>query len=328
MFKALVLTATAVLLAPGVASAATATAHVRVRGGVTVGPVTFAGARGEANRLTITTAGGLIVFRDRAQPVVARGDCRRVDRHTARCPFTEDIAQARLGDGRDRATLRGGLVQVHGGPGADVLIGTGGSGLFGEGGDDTLRGARGGDELNGGPGRDVVAGGAGDDVFVDGETDGQAARDVYIGGPSLDTRNADRGDVLSYARRSRGVRVDLGRGTTSTEDRIVGLESLIGGRGNDRLIGDGDDNNLEGGPGADLLRGRGGRDIPLGGPGDDRAFGDAGDDVVWGDEGRDRLSGGDGADLVVSLEEQRARRPTSSRAGPGATTRAVTAATR
>jgi Ca2+-binding RTX toxin-like protein len=82
------------------------------------------------------------------------------------------------------------------------------------------------------------------------------------------------------------------------------MESLVGGRGGDRLTGDGDDNNLEGGPGNDVLRGRGGRDIPLGGRGNDRSYGDAGDDVVWGDEGRDRLFGGTGDDFLISLEEQ------------------------
>jgi hypothetical protein len=295
----------ALLLLPSVASAAAASADVKMRNGVPVGPVTFTAARGEANRLTISEPGGELVFRDGANPVRARGDCRQVDRNTARCPFTEDIAQVRLRDRGDRVRVRGGLVDVHGGGGGDLLRGSSDSDrLFGDAGNDTVRGGRDDDRLTGGAGRDRVFGGTGDDDLIDGETDAQAARDVYQGGRSRDAAGPDRGDELSYARRRRALRMDLGRRRTSTEDRIRGMESLVGGRGGDRLTGDGDDNNLEGGPGNDVLRGRGGRDIPLGGRGNDRSYGDAGDDVVWGDEGRDRLFGGTGDDFLISLEEQ------------------------
>ena len=127
---------------------------------------------------------------------------------------------------------------------------------------------------------------------------------MFIGGTSADSENPDSGDTVDYARRRKALRIDLGRRTSSVEDRIRGMESIVGGRGDDRLAGDADDNFLEGGPGDDVLHGRAGQDIPLGGRGDDRAYGDDGSDVVWGDEGRDRLFGGRGTDFVISLEER------------------------
>jgi Ca2+-binding RTX toxin-like protein len=307
MPRTLLVAIAALLILPSAASAATADADVRIRNSVYEGPVTFTAAPGETNRLKISTGSLGMTFRDSANPVHARGDCTRIDAHTARCPFTEDIATARLGDRDDRARVVGGLVRVRGGRGNDVLAGErAGDMLLGESGDDTLLGGIGSDELTGGPGRDRLAGGSGDDTLIDGETDAQAAPDRFQGGTSRDSTSADRGDVLVYSLRRRALRIDLGRGRTSTEDRIAGFESLIGGRGDDRLSGDADDNNLEGGPGDDVLHGRDGRDIPMGGPGDDRAYGDTGDDVVWGDAGRDRLYGGNGDDFVIGAEEQTA----------------------
>ena len=188
-------------------------------------------------------------------------------------------------------------------------------------GDDILRGSASFDFLAGDAGNDVLTGGGvaissqaalasdrlvggtGDDVLIDGETDTQAARDVFRGGTNADSANSDPGDLVSYASRRGALRIDLGRGRTSTEDRLRGLESIAGGHGDDRLAGDRDDNWLEGGPGDDVLHGRDGRDIPMGGTGDDRAYGDRGDDVVWGDAGLDQLFGGDGNDFVISREE-------------------------
>src|SRR5687767_11863733 len=185
------------LTAPAAASAATATADIRVRGGVELGPVTFKAAKGERNDVTVTNANGRLRFHDDANRVQARGDCDQVDRHTALCPTTEDIAQIRLGNRDDRATVES-LVSVFGGDGNDVLRGSSGDDrLDGERGNDTLHGLGRGDDLTGGPGRDRVFGGSGDDDLFDGETDAQAAADLYRGGSSPDTRfQADMGDTI------------------------------------------------------------------------------------------------------------------------------------
>ena len=304
-FAAAALPLTAVLLAPAAASAATADADVRLRDGARFGPVTFRAAPGEVNRLTVTSTGGRLVFRDPANRVEARGDCEQLGRHAARCPYTEDIADAHLGDRGDRADVGTSLVDVHGGRGDDLLRGSQGrQTLLGDAGDDVVHGLRGGDHLTGGPGRDRVYGGSGDDDLLDGETDRRAAPDLFRGGTSQDTIGADRGDVIDYGLRRRPVRIDLARGRTNTGDRILGLESIVGGSGADRLRGDGDDNILEGRGGDDLIRGRRGADIPIGGRGDDDVAGGSGDDVVWGNSGRDGLSGGSGDDLLISRDGQ------------------------
>lgn len=305
MQRTLLLGLLLLLVLPSAATAATAKADIKRRSGTNFGPVTFQAAKGERNRVTVTEANGRLRFHDSANRVKARGDCDQVDRHTAICPFTEDIATVKLGNRNDRATVSG-LVEVLGGGGNDVLRGsTGHDILTGQRGNDTLRGGRNADVLTAGPGRDRVYGGAGDDDLIDGETDKQAAADLFRGGSSRDTRNNDRGDQIDYSLRKRALDIDLSRDRVNKSpegDRVRGLESVIGGSGNDRLSGDGDDNYLEGNAGDDRLRGRGGDDIPQGGKGADRVSGDDGHDVVWGDAGVDHLRGGNGDDLLIGRD--------------------------
>jgi hypothetical protein len=312
------------LAAPSGASAATAFADVDVRDDLPQGPVTFTAAKGERNQLEISTADdGRILFRDRRAPVLARGDCERVDEHAAACPRGEDLPRAYLGDRADQAALLGPrfeLAEVFGGPGPDRLVGSQGYNILdGGAGRDVLRGGAHDDTLTGGPGRDRVYGGVGDDFLIDGETDAQAARDLFVGGSSRDTRGPDVGDTVSYFSRKHDLRIDLGRNPirTSTEDVLRGFESVGGGSGDDKLSGDGDDNQFNGGPGRDVLNGRGGSDIPSGGAGQDRVEGGSGPDVVWGDGGSDRLSGGSGQDFVIALEEVGPRGADRIVCGPG-----------
>src|SRR4051794_26683262 len=114
MHKTLLLALTALLILPSAASAATADANTKRRSGTTVGPVTFKAAKGEVNKVTVTDAGGRLRFHDSANRVKARGQCDQVDRHTAICPFTEDIAKVKLGNRNDRASVEG-LVEARGG---------------------------------------------------------------------------------------------------------------------------------------------------------------------------------------------------------------------
>ena len=296
---------------PSSATAAVADADTRRSGGLLLGSASFKAAPGEANRLEISTdSRGQVVLRDPAVPVRARGDCKQLGEHAATCPRGEFVFQVFLRDGADRVRAGGlgSLGHVFGGPGDDALWGeTNYDILFGGSGDDRLHGGRGTDTLTGGPGHDRLGGGNGDDILVDGETDGEAARDVFVGGASRDTAGADAGDIVSYRTRRRDIKIDLaGRpaARTSTEDVLRGFESVVGGSGDDRLRGDADDNNLDGGPGGDSIRARGGRDIPSGDAGDDRVDGGSGGDVVWGDAGDDQLFGGRGDDLVIPAEEE------------------------
>jgi hypothetical protein len=301
MHKTLLLALSALLLLPSAASAATADADVRTRNGVEVGSVVFKAAKGERNRVTVTYVRGRLRFHDDANRVRARGDCDQVNARTAICPSTEDTAQVLLGNRDDRATVEG-LVAARGGDGNDLLRGSPGvDSLDGQRGNDTLHGSGNGDDLTGGPGRDRVFGGAGDDDIFDGETDSQSARDLYRGGSSRDTRfGADMGDTVNYSLRKRALKIDLGRGTASTGDRILGLESIVAGSGGDTLAGDGDDNWLTGNGGNDRIRGRSGFDLLNGDRGSDRVDGEDGNDHVNGGSGGDQLVGGAGDDQVSS----------------------------
>ena len=75
---------------------------------------------------------------------------------------------------------------------------------------------------------------------------------------------------------------------------------LLGGAGNDTLIGGAGVDLLLGGSGNDFLRGRGNEDRLLGGSGNDTLLGDRGNDRVFGQSGADLLiwNNGDGSDLM------------------------------
>ena len=64
---------------------------------------------------------------------------------------------------------------------------------------------------------------------------------------------------------------------------------IKGGKGADRLFGDG---------GSDMLHGQNGRDELYGGPGDDELHGGAGNDRLYGGHGFDVLRGKSGSDVL------------------------------
>jgi Ca2+-binding RTX toxin-like protein len=74
---------------------------------------------------------------------------------------------------------------------------------------------------------------------------------------------------------------------------------LSGGAGDDQLEGLGRRDTLLGKAGNDTLEGGNGRDLLSGNAGDDRLFGGIGSDLLGGGPGRDRLRGGPGADTLV-----------------------------
>ncbi|MBN7761838.1 cadherin-like domain-containing protein [Nitratireductor aquibiodomus] len=85
--------------------------------------------------------------------------------------------------------------------------------------------------------------------------------DGVIAASSLaDTINGGAGfDIVDYSDDTSGVSVDLSTNTLSggdaAGDTLLGIEGIIGGSGDDALIGDGTDNYLAGGEGADTLYG-------------------------------------------------------------------------
>ena len=244
-------------------------------GGAPPVPITtFEGAPGEANRVSVSRAGGAFVVRDDGAVLTAESPCTAVDEHGARCPVTEGSYglhgfAAALGDGDDALAIIGDMrveTELSGGDGADVIEGSDGN-----------------DAIDGGPGADRLLGRGGYDEF-------------------------------SYATRTAPVTVDLARdtgGEAGEDDAVGGFEVIVGGSGADVLRGAAGDETLDGGTGADVLAGRGGDDALFGGIGADRLAGNAGDDRLHGDPAQgddyytpiirllpDRLDGGSGDDVL------------------------------
>ncbi|HJZ31070.1 MAG TPA: calcium-binding protein, partial [Hyphomicrobiaceae bacterium] len=197
---------------------------------------------------------------------------------------------------------------------ANILAGGGGHDtLSGLGGNDTIRGDAGNDAITGGAGNDVLSGGAGNDSFsyamgeggdqVDGGagTDtltitggtGNETLDVIYAGAVLTTfeggtltdvesviANLGGGtDRLTYAGTTTGVTVNLALGTASGFSSIAGIESVIGGSGDDVLTANGVADTLSGGAGNDSLTGTG-NDVLIGGVGDDTYVAVSGDTIT------------------------------------------------
>jgi Ca2+-binding RTX toxin-like protein len=169
--------------------------------------------------------------------------------------------------GNDSICAGAGADRLHGGRGSD--------GLQGGEGQDRVHGESGNDFAAGGPGaHDVVNGGPGDDALSGGSGD----FDVLSGGPGNDRVDGGRGlhDIASYQSAGGPVSVDLGRGTVSgaEEERVTGAEDVLGGAGDDTLVGARRSaNRLDGGPGADRLVAVGAGDTAFGGPGGDACLG-------------------------------------------------------
>ncbi len=91
-------------------------------------------------------------------------------------------------------------------------------------------------------------------------------------------------------------------------DRIDGGDGddvICGGAGNDRIDGGDGDDRILGGAGNDRIDGGAGDDSLSGGPGNDRIDGGSGDDSLSGGPGNDRLDGGRGHDTCTGGERNR-----------------------
>lgn len=163
-------------------------------------------------------------------------------------------------DGKKNADL------VHGGRGSDEVDGGAGR--------DRVLGDSGNDAVRGGPGRDDVEGGLGDDD-VEG---GGGGFDTVTGGIGRDRIDGGAGahDIASYRSAGGPVEVDLASGRVSgaEQERLTGIEDVVGGSGDDLMATSEETaNRLEGGPGDDRLLGTLQRDQAFGGPGSDECFG-------------------------------------------------------
>ncbi|HJS27137.1 MAG TPA: S8 family serine peptidase [Actinomycetota bacterium] len=102
-------------------------------------------------------------------------------------------------------------------------------------------------------------------------------------------------DFARYDRATARIRAKLGgRATGEGVDTLARIEGIVGGRGNDVLLGSGKVNTLYGLRGTDVLRGGGRPDLLFGGPQADRLFGDGGNDDLFGGPGPDFCDPGPG----------------------------------
>ncbi|KRE16519.1 hypothetical protein ASE63_14955 [Bosea sp. Root381] len=189
----------------------------------------------------------------------------------------EDDLVVDAGSGNDIVRTGSGDDLVRGGAGDDLLDG-------GEG-DDVLQGGEGNDRLIGGLGDDFLFGGAGNDTLVGGE-----GNDLLDGGEGIDTAD--------YSAETSGITVDLSTGKATGADigldTLQGIENVIGGSGDDVLIGNDQANVLNGGAGNDrIVIGAG--DTAIGGEGDDSI------EVKAGAGAAAIVDGGTGFDTVKLL---------------------------
>jgi Ca2+-binding RTX toxin-like protein len=138
--------------------------------------------------------------------------------------------------------------------------------LYGYDGDDTIDAGGGTDRIDGGKGHDRIS-------FVN----SNKSFELVLTGATAS---------FSYAN---GVQ----------SDKVLNMEDVAGGNGNDKFTGDAQDNLLIGNKGADTLIGGKGNDTLLGGKGNDSLVGGAGDDQLDGGKHNDVLVGGKGNDNLL-----------------------------
>ncbi|HEX8642521.1 MAG TPA: hypothetical protein VF702_01250 [Allosphingosinicella sp.] len=184
-------------------------------------------------------------------------------------------------------------------------LGSEGGAIVGTSDHDSIEGTSGSDDIFGGNGSDRIEDGEGDDFVRAGDNwdaiEGGPGDDDYDGGPGED--HVDYGGSIAP------VVVDLAAGTAYGADigadRLISIESVSGGAGDDILRGTAGRDHLVAGGGDDLLEGRGGDDsYAYNATWNENGFVPGGDDVIHDTGGFDilYLPLGLGADqIAVSL---------------------------
>lgn len=215
------------------------------------------------------------------------------------------------GAGRDSVDGGDGHDTIHGQAGGDRLQGNSGDdSITGQGGFDVIDGGEGNDTLSGGDLNDTLHGGAGADLMMGGPD-----RDDMTGGFGSNTLMGGDGNDYIIAGGSESY-ADGGGG----DDFLIGFGTLLGNRGNDRILvssaaptaqaatlargGLGND-DIKGGRGDDTLHGGSGNDwitIAFSGGGRNILIGSSGNDTILGGDGADLLVGNDGRDVLIGRE--------------------------
>jgi Ca2+-binding RTX toxin-like protein len=204
-----------------------------------------------------------------------------------------DIEIVLAGSGDDTITGSNAADEIHGGPG-----------------NDTIHGGNGNDTLTGDSGNDFLNGDAGNDTFVEGGVDTKytVAENHGDGNDNMNggTHDALGVDKVDYSARTADIAASICMDSTkltgaasasltgqcadddgdfgaSEADKLVNLQHVKSGSGDDDLYGHSADDIIEGGAGEDWI---------WGGAGSDSLFGDDDDDRLWGDAGDDYLDSG------------------------------------
>ncbi len=123
-------------------------------------------------------------------------------------------------------------------------------------GNDRAFGGAGNDHITVGDGNDIAYGGEGNDIIVGGSGQGN---DYYDGGLGNDT--------VVYSSASNAIFVNLENGSAFGDeidsDRLISLENIISGNGDDYLTGDEEDNQITGAGGDDRIDGKLGNDVAI-----------------------------------------------------------------
>ena len=134
--------------------------------------------------------------------------------------------------------------------------------IFGGGGNDFIFGGAGNDRLDAGTGFDRAEGNDGDDLFI------SDAIDCSISGgngfDTIDYSGVQFDMVIHFPDGFGGeapFRTIYPIGYPRLPDSFIGIESIIAGQGNDRIVGDDHDNRIAGFLGDDTMIGQGGRDV-------------------------------------------------------------------
>ncbi len=191
----------------------------------------------------------------------------------------------------DADWLPGFALDIEAVPGGGVAL----LAIFGDTGNDELRGGKGNDSLNAGEGVDKLWGDDGTDTL-----DGGNDVDELRGGAGNDIINGVSGDDLMWGDTGNdtlngGLGADLINGGT-------GADKVDGGTGADTLSGGDDADKLMGDNGNDILNGGNGLDGLWGGGGADDLNGNAGADALDGGAGKDSCNGGAGQDSGTACE--------------------------
>lgn len=222
-------------------------------------------------RGTITDGGGALILG------ISAGD------GTDQITFDASTTALALDDGQTQYTSLLGF--VNGGDGSDTLTDLG-EGQFRP----IMFGDNGNDSLRGGPGDNVLGGGAGSDVFF-----GYEGADEMQGGPGTDSLTYRDGRepggvivnaleetfTMTAATKVSGNSWDVSANPAASQgDLVAGIENILGTAYNDVLVGNSAANILTGSGGKDTLYGMGGNDtlVVTGAPG--RLYGGAGNDTL------------------------------------------------